>query len=282
MALFLMLFGNIKTNFMKPKITLFLLLCCFVCALTNAQGKLNKAKEDLSSRNSNSRSSSSSSSNRNSDDNYDDEDNLDNILVEFAFYISYGVVFGEMESRYFYKYPYAEGSHGEYAFPEENVPLKGSQLIVSNTFFASGKEFYGNDLKLNFRFIRLLGIELNHLHFFEREPKVELGVSSLMVNYYRVREKHVTGYWGVGISHVGNGVDETGFAYQVGVDVYLNKPYSIGVSWKQSLINDATVDEFKILARRHLKRVSIHGGYHHYKLGSVTINSVGGGLDYRF
>ena len=280
MALFLIHFGNIKTNFMKPKITLFLLLCCFVCALTNAQGKLNRAKEDLSSKNSN--SSSSSSSSRNSNDDYDDEDNFDNIFVELAFYISYGVLFGEMESRYFYKYPYAEGSHGEYAFPDENVPLKRSQFMISNTFFASGKQFYGNDFKLNYRFMRLLGVEVNHLHFFEQDPKVELGVSSIMVNYYRVREKYVTGYWGIGVSHVGNGVDETGLAYQLGVDVYLKKPYSFGVSWKQSLINDSSVDEFKILARRHLKRVAIHGGYHHYKLGTVTINSVGVGLDYRF
>lgn len=265
---------------MKPKITLFLLLCSFACALTNAQGKLNKAKEDLSRKKSN--SSSSSSSSRNSNDDYDDEDNLDNVFVELAFYISYGVLFGEMESRYFYKYPYAEGSHGEYAFPEENVPLKRSQFMISNTFFASGKEFYGNDTKINFRFLRLLAIEANHLHFFEEDPKGELSINSVMINYYRVREKYVTGYWGIGISHVGNEVDEAGFAYQLGLDVYLNKPYSLGVSWKQSLINDSTVDEFKILVRCHLKRVSIHGGYHHYKLGSVTINAVGAGLDFRF
>ncbi|WP_046758447.1 hypothetical protein [Kordia jejudonensis] len=264
---------------MKPKITLFLLLCCFACALTNAQGKLNRAKEDLSSTN----SSSSSSSSRSSDqDYYDNAGYFDGVFIELAYYISYGVLFGDMESRYFYKYPYAEGSHGEYSFPEENVPSKRSQLIISNTFFASGKEFYGNNTSLNFRFLPLLGIEANHLHFFEQNPKEELSVNSIMINYYRVREQYVTAYWGVGITHVGSGVDDTGFAYQVGLDVYLKKPYSLGISWKQSLINDSTVDELKLLVRRHLKRVSIHGGYHHYKLGSVTINAAGVGLDYRF
>jgi len=275
----LMQFGNIKTIFMKPKITLFLLLCCFFCVLTNAQGKLNRAKEDLSSKNSNSTESSSRSSNN---DYNDDIGYFDGVFIELAYYISYGVLFGDMESRYFYKYPYSDGLHGEYAFPDENVPLKRSQFMISNTFFASGKQFFGNDFKLNYRFMPLLGVEANHLRFIEQDPKVELGVTSVMVNYYRVREKYVSGYWGVGVSHVGNGVYETGFAYQAGVDIYLKKPYSFGISWKQSLINSSSVDEFKILARRHLKRVSIHAGYHHYKLGTVTINSVGAGLDYRF
>lgn len=264
---------------MKPNITLFLLLCCLFCALTNAQGKLNRAKEDLSSNNSSNSSRSSSDSN----DDYDDDIGyFDGVFIELAYYISYGVLFGDMESRYFYQYPYAEGSHGEYAFPDENVPLKRSQFMVSNTFFASGKEFYGNDFKANLRILPVLGVEANHLHFFEREPKVELGITSIMVNYYRIREKYVTGYWGVGISYVGNGVDDTGFAYQAGIDVYLEKPYSFGASWKQSFINDSTINELKIIARKHLKRVAIHGGYHHYKLGSVTINAAGAGLDYRF
>ncbi|WP_430411910.1 hypothetical protein [Kordia sp.] len=263
---------------MKPKITLFLLLCCFACALTNAQGKLNRAKNDLSNSNSN----SSSSSIRSSDNDYDDNASyFDGVFIELAYYISYGVLFGDMESRYFYTHPYSDGSHGEYAFPDENVPLKRSQFIISNTFFASGKQFYGNDFELNYRFMPLLGVEANHLYFFEKDPKVELGVTSFMINYYRVREKHVTGYWGIGVSHVGNGVDETGFAYQVGVDVYLNKPYSFGISWKQSLINASSVDEFKVLVHRHLKRFSIHGGFNHYKLGSVTINAVAFGLNYR-
>jgi hypothetical protein len=266
---------------MKSKITLSILLCCLAFSLANAQGKLNKAKDDLSGSSSSSSSSSRSSNNNNNDGN-DDIGYFDNLFIEIAYHATIGILLGEMESRYFYEYPYSDGSHGEYSLFTQDVPLKRSQFIISNTLFASGKEFYGNDLKLNFRFVPLVGVEVSHLHFFEQNPKVELGVSSFMVNYYRIREKNVTGYWGIGATHVGNGVDETGFAYQVGIDVYLNKPFSIGASWKQSLINDATVDEFKLLVRRHIKRTSIHGGFHHYKLGSVTINAMAVGLDYRF
>jgi len=264
---------------MKSKITISLLLCCLVFSFSSAQGKLNKAKDDLSGSSSSSSSRSSSKSNNgvNNDIGY-----FDSVFIEIAYYATLGILLGEMESRYFYEYPYSDGSHGEYAFPDEGVPLKRSQFIISNTAFASGKEFYGNDFKLNFRFVPLVGVEVSHLHFFEQNPKVELGISSFMVNYYRVREKNVTAYWGIGATHIGNGVNETGFAYQIGIDVYLNKPFSFGTSWKQSLINDSSVDELKILVRRHMKRTSIHGGFHHYKLGSVSINAVGVGLDYRF
>ena len=210
---------------MKSKITFVVALLFFTFNFTNAQGKLNRAKEDLSGNSSRSSSSSRSSW---SDDNggNDGIGYFDSVFIEIAYHATIGILLGEMQPRYFFEYPYSDGSHGEYAFPDENVPLKRSQLIISNTFFTSGKEFYGNDLKLNFRFIPLLGIEASHLHFFEENPKVELGVSSFMINYYRVREQNVTAYWGIGATHVGNGVDDTGLAYQVGVDVYLNKPFS--------------------------------------------------------
>lgn len=263
---------------MKSKITLSILLCCLVFRFANAQGKLNRAKEDLSG---NSSSTSSRSSSKDSGGRNDDIGYFDSVFIEIAYHATIGILLGEMESRYFYEYPYSDGSHGEYSLFTQDVPLKRSQFIISNTFFASGKEFYGNDLKLNFRFAPLVGIEVSHLYFFEQNPKVELGVSSFMINYYRVREKNVTAYWGIGATYVGNGVDETGLAYQVGIDVYLNKPFSLGASWKQSLINDSSVDEFKLLVRHHRKRFSFHGGFHHYKLGSVSINAMGVGLDYR-
>ena len=52
---------------MKSKTTILLLLCCFAISFASAQGKLNKAKDDLSGSSSN--SSSSSSSSWNDDDN---------------------------------------------------------------------------------------------------------------------------------------------------------------------------------------------------------------------
>ena len=266
---------------MKSKITLACLLICFTYNFSNAQGKLNRAKEDLSE-NSSSSSSSSSSWSNDDDDGDDGGCFLCGFFVEIAYHATIGILIGEMESRYFYEYPYSDGSHGEYAYPEDDVPVKNGQLIISNTFFTSGKEFYGNDIKLNYRFVPLVGIEASHLHFFEENPKNELGASSFMINYYRVREQYVTAFWGVGATYVGNGVDEIGFAYQVGVDVYLQQPISISALWKQSLINDSSINELKLHARYHLKRLSIHGGYNHYKLGSVSINALGAGIDYRF
>ncbi|KAB8154021.1 hypothetical protein EZY14_006170 [Kordia sp. TARA_039_SRF] len=266
---------------MKPKMTLSLLLCCLLFNLSHAQGKLNRAKEDLSG-NSNSSSSSSARWSNNDDFGNDGVGFFDSVFIEIAYHATIGILFGEMETRYFYDYPYADGSHGEYAFGDENVPLKRSQFTISNTFFTSGNEFYGNDIRLNFRFVPLVGVEVNHLHFFEETPKNDLGATSFMLNYYRVREKYVTAFWGVGASYVGSGVDETGFVYQIGVEVFLKKPYSLSALWKQTLINNSSIDEFKLQARYHLKRFAIHGGFNHYQLGSVNINALGLGVDYRF
>ncbi|WP_046745198.1 hypothetical protein [Kordia zhangzhouensis] len=265
---------------MKPKITLSFALCYLFFNFCAAQGKLNRAKEDLSGS-----SSSDTRSERSWNDDSDGNDSVgffDDVFIEIAYHATVGIFFGNMETRYFYQYPYANGSHGEYAFLEEDGALKRSQLLISNTVFASGKEFYGNDIKVNFRVLPILGLEANHLHFFESRPDSELGISSFMLNFYRVREKYVTAFWGVGASYVGNGVDETGFAYQVGLEVFLNAPFSISSLWKQSLINNSSVDEFTLQAKYYMKRFAIHGGYRHYQLGSVTVNALGVGGEYRF
>lgn len=261
------------------KLLCMLVLCSFsFCAV--AQGKLNQAKSDLSSKSS-SRSSSSSDSRSSADD--DDEGIFDSFFTEFFFYLSYGTLFGEMESRNLTSYPYASGTFGEYhAYEDVNTAAKRSQFIISNTVVWHESNFYGNDLQLNYRMTPLLGIQASHLHFFERGlDNTDLGMSSLMLNYYRIREKHVTGYWGIGGTYLGSGIDDFGFSYQVGLDIYPVKPFSIGLLWKQTFVNSSAVDEFSILGKYHMKKTAIQAGFKYYELGTVSLPSAALGVEFR-
>lgn len=255
------------------------LLILFTTTFTIAQSKLGRAKNDLSG------TSSKQSYTTNSDSQSSSEDGnglVEGIVIETLYFVTYGILIGDIQPRSFYAYPYAEGQHGEYYPIENHGPGIKGNLILSNTLaFQSGT--FANDLKLNYRFIPVLGLEANHLHFFDKlSEDTELGISSIMLNYFRIRERHVTGYWGLGATYVGNEVDTWGFSYNLGLDIYVAHPISLSVLWKQSFINESSINEFQGLVKYHLKRFSIHGGFIHYTIGEENFPSAAVGISYGF
>ena len=242
-----------------------------------AQGKLEKAKSDLKGSSSDGASYSSDYSSSDGGESF-----VGGFFIDILALVTIDALIGEMQPRNFHSYPFADGSIGEYDYIENIPDGKRSKFMLSNTMaFQAGT--FSNDLRLNYRFIPILGIEANHLHFFDRlDEGSNLGISSAMLNYYRIRERSVTGYWGLGVTYVGSDVNTTGFAYNLGLDIYITNPVSLGIFWKQSFINDNSINEFRALARYHIQKIAIHGGFIHYKIGNEKFPSASIGLEYRF
>ena len=265
-------------------ITIFLLLI-FLSLLANAQ-RLQRAKEDLSEESSSSSTSSSTTSFSTSDNSSSSSDHGSDLaggfVVQVLYFASIGLLIGDLEHRSFYSYPYSNGNHGEYLRPELEVPpIKKSMLTISN-IFAVQAGTYANDLKVSYRFIPPLSITVNHLRFFDRHNENEqLGTTSFLLDFYRIREKHITGYWGIGATYADSGIDTWGFAYNLGLDIYVGDPISIGLLWKQSFINQSSVNEFRGMLKYSIGRLAVQGGFVHYKLGDENFPSLGLGLEIR-
>jgi len=257
---------------MKP--TTLILLFLSITSLTFAQGKLDRAKESLKSSTSKDSYSSSDDSELGSAAGGFFADMFGNIFA-FAF-------IGNLEPKNFYPYPYAADRIGEYGYPESNPAGKKSKFVISNTM-AFQVSTFANDLRLNYRFIPILGLEANHLHFFdELDEGSELSISSMMLNFYRIRERNVTGYWGLGASYVGSDVNTMGFAYNVGMDIYIAKPISLNLYWKQRFINETSINEIRVYPKYHIKKLAVYGGFIHYKIGAEGFPSAAAGIEYRF
>jgi hypothetical protein len=127
------------------------------------------------------------------------------------------------------------------------------------------------EAKVNYRFNPFVGLDLNHQHFFENSLSGNdyLDVITFMANYYRIRERSFTGWWGLGFTYVGNEVNTAGFAYNLGLEVYPIKAMSFHVSYKQSFINESHINVLKLEAKYHLKKVACFTGYHNISLGGV-------------
>ncbi|WP_115460887.1 hypothetical protein [Winogradskyella aurantiaca] len=245
-----------------------------------SQGKLSQAKGQLSSRSSNSNSNSTNDSATEAESN--SENILKEAVTEILLLISFKIVLGDMKARYFSPYPYYfDNVKGEYDFGFE----KGDKRSLVNLDVNYLLDNFSNSLEvgLNYRFIPILGVDLSHQSFFEHElgGTDYLDVTSLMLNYYRFRERSFTGWFGMGATYVGNEVKTFGFAYNLGLDVYLINPISASFAYKQSFINSSQINTVKYQLKYHLKRWAFYLGYHHTSLGGVRVSGVVTGIQAR-
>lgn len=266
-----------------------ILVCVLLCTtVLFSQEKLKKAKEDLSSTSTSAQttqgqmrtSNSSSGSYSDSSSSFDSDDKpFGQFLAEILFYTTVGVTFGVAEYRELNPYPYY--NYGEYT-KESNEQTKRSNIRIGTNYLPGKVDAL--ELGALYKPIPLVGIEATYLRFSERNRISDeyLNISSLMANYYRIREKYVTAWWGLGVSYVGNEVDTYGFAYSLGTEIYPLKPLSIHVSWKESFINQSTVGMFKSQLKYHFKKAAVFTGFHHNTIGEQVVKGVTIGLEYTF
>ncbi|CAL2106775.1 conserved exported hypothetical protein [Tenacibaculum sp. 190524A02b] len=266
---------------MKQIMILFLLLSCTVFA----QGKLEKAKKELSTKTTTTKPTVESSSNAssstisNSRVNDNDSESFQSFVAKVAYSATLGIVAGKAEWRELTPYPYYD--YGEYT-KTLNEKTKRSNVKIGVNYFNNlikGFEVYGS-----YKFVPLIGIEASHIRFNEKvnDKKDYLDISSLMLNYYRIREKYVSLWWGLGGTYIGNEVNKLGFAYNIGTEIYPFRPVSFHFSWKHSFINNSSVQRFKANAKYHLKKTAIVAGYNNFNLGSVNTSGLTIGVEYMF
>lgn len=263
---------------MKKLAILFLL----IPLISFSQGKLSTAKNNLSSR-SNTSSSSSSSSNRGSSIGGSNVGFFGEVFIELFAFIGYKAMFGEWEYRHFTPYPYYYSNvNGEYDFGLQNDD-KTSQLRLGTNYLV-GNVVNSFELNARYRFDPLWGVELHHQSFFEdtRNGTDYLDVTSIGVNYYRIRERGITAWWGAGISYVGSDVGSIGVMYNVGTEIYPFRPVSLHVSFQQALINNSNVGTLRSQLKFHRKKTAYYLGYHDISLGGVKASGAVLGVEFTF
>jgi hypothetical protein len=223
----------------------------------------NDIKEDKSSNDKKSSRSTSSSS-------------RDDLMLEIFYLSIRKVLAGNLEHSEFNSYPYANGINGEYCSScESNVSPSFGKLFVSNTLSAFDLNLYSNNTRLNWRMSPYLGVDVNYLHLKEFNPSDDLGFMSAMLDFYRLRWEAASFYYGIGVTYAGSSVDEAGLAYQLGLNIYPEDPLSAEIFYKQSFINEISVDELKVMLNYHVNRSSLGLGLSHLKIASFKTTSIG-------
>lgn len=251
--------------------------------LAFSQGRLEKSKEKLASKKSTEyRNSSSTEKKGKQRRNRESNGLVVDLIAEVGFYAFYGVVIGSTEYRSLTPYPYYKDSIGEYLKGDLEDSKRSLFKISANQLFDRGVN--GIELNANYRVLPILGIESSHLSFTENSlaGRERLDISSILLKYYRIRENNFSFWWGIGTTYVANEVDTWGFTYSIGTEIFPFKPVSLHSSYKQSFINNASIEEFKIHLKYHIKKAAVYTGYHANLLANEKVNGIVFGAEYTF
>ncbi len=279
-----------KITIMKP-ITLLLLAYFMVSNHGFSQGKLEKAEKSLSKKEESNRSYNNSRSRSRASNNYDDTYLFGDLLIEIGAIITYGIIFeapGEAEyaasTASITKYPYLHSKKGNYSYDwGEDAAL--FRTTLSTRTVVENAKLYGNHLNADFRFFKRIGFEADYLQLWEDNTFFgdnSLAVYTFLAKYHRIRTERFDMYWGLGATYVDGEVDELGFTYGLGAELFFAKPLSLEANFNQAFINDTTVNKFNTLLNYHYKRYTFSGGYEHLKLGSVDFSTFSAGVGVSF
>ncbi len=276
--------------------TLTSLLFFLVFQIHYGQSKLEKAEESLTKKENRGSRSDSRSRSYDSDDSSDFGDSfiaeeLAYLFAEICLYATYYTIIEtpiEMEYRgstaAITKYPYLDSLKGNYSY-DWGEGTTGFRTTISNRFIAENNKLYGNHFNVDMRFLGRIGLEVDYLQLWEENTNFgnsSLAIFTAMAKYHRVRTQRFNAWWGLGATYVGGEVEELGFAYGLGAELFFAKPFSLETNFYGAFINQRSVNKFTALLNYHYDRFKFSGGYEHLKIGSPDFStfSVGVGVSF--
>lgn len=275
-----------------------LLVIVFLCSCFHSlpqEDKLKKAKASLKSSSSgNSRTTVVKNSKSSKTSRANSVGDFENPFARAVWYIAaysvYGVFFespwemnGKMHAAEISSYPYKTPTYGNFIYTN-TTDYNITRFDVYNRFLIASKNLYGNDIGVDFRFLKRFAIDVNYTTFLEKGKgkSDSFAMFSSLLKYHRIRTQRFDAWFGVGFRHIFNDVKETRFLLGFGGEVFFSKPISLVASHKWATVNSQSVRNTRLLLKYHLKNYRISSGYEHYKLGVSNINSFSFGVEASF
>ncbi|WP_299054419.1 hypothetical protein [uncultured Polaribacter sp.] len=215
---------------------------------------------------------------------------LKELFVKLFAYTAYGLVVespfekeSKMHDAELSNYPYKQAYFGNYIYTD-SINYNITRLDVYTSYVKENNNLSGVNLGVDFRFLKRLSLGV---HFTELKEKTITGKESFssfssLLKYHRIRTQKIDAWFGLGFLHVGNNVNNSGFAFGLGADWFVTKPVSIRVSHKWANINKREVNNLKLLLKYHINRYHIASGYEHFKIGPSKINTFSVGIGASF
>ncbi|MEP1490536.1 MAG: hypothetical protein ABJK28_19105 [Algibacter sp.] len=278
---------------MKLYVFLFLFLTVFFYK-SYGQGKIDKAEDRIKKTEKTSNSSYSKSTYINNTNNSEGDfftDIIGGLFIQIFAYTAYGIAFEspfETDHKgshaFLTKHPYKNTTTGNYSY-DWNEDTEIFTTTITNQFIFETNKIYGNHLNVDMKFLKRLGVELDYLQLWEENTNFgndALAIYTVLAKYNRVRTERFNAWWGLGAAYVDGGVNELGFTYGLGAELFFIKPFSMESNFNQTLINDNSINTFNALLNYHRKQYKFTLGYEHLKIGGVGFSTFTTGVGVSF
>jgi hypothetical protein len=271
--------------FMKP--IFYFVFILFLSEGSFAQSKIKKAEESLKN------TTEVSSETEKNETHYDNDDSASNgnffadvfgeLIIQLFAYTVYGIAIEspfEASNRASYafisKYPYDHSQQGQYTY-EWNKDTPIIRSTFSAKYISENSRINGTHLNIDTRFLKRFGFEANYLQLWENNPIFgtdNLAIYTALVKYHRVRTEKFNLWWGLGTTYVDGSVNNFGFSYGLGAELFFAKPLSVETVFNQTFINGENVNRFDGLLNYHLKNYKLTGGYEHLRIGNQNFSTL--------
>lgn len=261
------------------------------------QGKIDKAEESLKKNERTEKTSSNKSSKSFYTSNITDFEGhflthlVGGLFIQLFAYTAYGIVIEspfEMAHKankaVLTPYPYKNSNRGNYSY-EWNDDSEIFTTTISNLFVFENNKVYGNHLNMDMRFLKRIGLELDYLQLWEENPNFgnnALAIYTVLAKYNRVRTEKFNAWWGLGTAYIDGDIDQLGFTYALGAELFFIKPFSIESNFNQTFINGNAINKFNALLNYHKKHYEVSLGYENLKLGDISFSNFATGFGISF
>ena len=259
----------------------------FLVELNHGQSKIEKAEESLKNASEESSGSDTISTFHESNDSTSNgsffADVFGELIIQLFAYTAYGIAIEspfETNSSgsfaFISKYPYSHLNSGNYTYEwNEDTPIM--RTTFSAKYISENSRINGTHLNLDTRFLKRFGFEANYLQLWEKNPNFgtdNLALYTALAKYHRIRTEKFNLWWGLGATYVDGSVNEFGFTYGLGAELFFAKPMSLEAVFNQTLMSGETINKFDGLLNYHLKNYKFTGGYEHLRIGSQNFSAL--------
>lgn len=180
----------------------------------------------------------------------------------------------------FSRYPYRKPTDGLFA-GGDGKPLA---FDLGADFFYHDESLTGWEIHARFSPVSFLTLDGKYSRLTEEglPGSRDLEFGTLLLNFNRIRTNRVVLFWGGGIRGMWGERTRTGFAFDVGMEVYPVRPVSLSATYVGSWFNGVYVPEFTGTVNLHIGRTAVFVGYQNWSAGGERLDGMVTGVKVYF
>lgn len=174
-------------------------------------------------------------------------------------------------------YPYYRSNVGSFD-PEGG---QRHRVDVSGHWFYGGGDLDGRGLRARLALSPFIAVDGSWTDLQERVASGSdaarydnIRFYSAFLNYNRFRFSRLQAWWGLGLMGLDGNRTYTGFAWNLGAELFPVRPLSVSLRYAGGWVADQYLPEWRVALNLHVRRVAVYAGYQRWSVGDAALDGL--------